>query len=262
MTRKVSETKDRSVFHAPAVKALVVQVCCLLIVWLMAGLVDTFSGVQVTIVAAAFLQGVFAAAISRILRLASWWSFIQFFFPISLLGVHSLHLSPNIFLGAFILFLGLYWSTFRTQVPFYPSTPSAAKAVAGLLPKNRSIFFIDIGSGLGGLVMNLAAQRPESNFVGIEVAPLAWLVGWMRAKLSGSRGRFVYGDYCKLDFSQYDVVFAYLSPAAMPALWQKASQEMRRGTLLLSYEFCIPGVKPQLALSTESDDTILYGWYF
>jgi hypothetical protein len=34
----------------------------------------------------------------------------------------------------------------------------------------------------------------------------------------GSRARFLRGDYERLDFANYDVVFAYLSPAAMAAL--------------------------------------------
>jgi hypothetical protein len=48
-------------------------------------------------------------------------------------------------------------------------------------------------------------------------------------------------------------VFAYLSPAAMPALWRKAQREMRPGSLLVSYEFEIPaasGVKT--ILTTEA----------
>jgi len=69
------------------------------------------------------------------------------------------------------------------------------------------------------------------------------------------------GDYRALDFAQYDVVFAYLSPAAMPALREKAQAEMRPGTLLLSYEFGFAGMPPDVTLPVAPNGTVLYGWY-
>jgi SAM-dependent methyltransferase len=132
--------------------------------------------------------------------------------------------------------------------------------VAKALPAGRPIRFIDIGSGFGGLVMHLAAQRPESSFQGIELAPLPWLASRVRAAVAGSRAHFFRGDYARLDFADYDVIFAYLSPAAMPALWDKACHEMRPGTLLLSYEFPIPGVQPSLTIEPGELGPLLYGW--
>ena len=167
-----------------------------------------------------------------------------------------------LFLAAFLFLLALYWSTFRTQVPYYPSGKRVWDEVAKLLPQDRPVLAIDIGSGLGGLVLDLAARRPESHFVGIELAPLPWLASRLRALFSGSRARFVRGDYEQLDFSQYDAVFAYLSPAAMSALWRKAAAEMRPGTMLLSYEFLITEKTPDLTILPIGRGPALYVWHF
>ena len=70
------------------------------------------------------------------------------------------------------------------------------------------------------------------------------------------------GDYARLDFSEYDAVFAYLSPAAMPALWDKASREMRPGSLLASYEFPIPGHPPTRTANVNTHAPHLYIWDF
>lgn len=156
----------------------------------------------------------------------------------------------------------LYWSTYRTRVPFYPSRPAVWKAVAGLLPDRPDMRFIDIGSGIGGMVHYLARTRPSGQFTGIEIAPLPWLISRARGGLRGSRGSFVRGDYNRLDFSEFDVVFAYLSPAAMDALWAKAVREMRPGSLLLSYEFQVTGVEPQIVLAPCEGGAQLYGWRF
>lgn len=250
----------RTVFQIPAVQALLFQISSFLIVLLLAYSLAAVSGWAMNVLVAVCLQGVIAAGLSWWRGLAPWWLLIQLLFLPLLLLTLTLQWSPFIFLAAFLILLFLYWSTFRTQVPFYPSRLSTWQAVAGLLPPGQRVSFIDIGSGLGGLVLNLARQRPDGRFVGIEIAPLPWLVSTVRARLGGSAARFERGDYGRLNFADYDVVFAYLSPAAMPALWRKAKAEMRSGTLLLSYEFIIPEAAPDIVLSPDNSGTRLYGW--
>jgi hypothetical protein len=252
----------QSSFHAPAVQALVIQCISFLLTLLLMRGVWLLADMQVSMIMAAFLQGVIAATITLWRRLAPWWVLIQLLFPGALIAALSLSLPPGIFLALFIFFLGLYWTTFRTQVPFYPSGPAAWKSVADFLPADRSIRMIDIGSGLGGLVLNLAARRPKSEFIGIELAPLPWAVSWLMAKVKRSHGQFMLGDYMHHDFSKYDVVFAYLSPAAMSALWEKSRQEMRPGTLLMSYEFAIPGAVADVVVVPHENAPTLYGWRF
>lgn len=173
----------------------------------------------------------------------------------------ALHLPPVVFLAAFLLFLLLYWHTFRTQVPYYPSSFAVWEAVAQLLPTDRSVRMVDIGSGLGGLVLNLSSRRLDSEIMGVELAPLPWLISWLRARLSNSTGRFIRADYVDLDLSQFDVVFAYLSPAVMSALWDKAQAEMRPGSMLLSNEFMIEHHAADRVIQTERMRTPLYAWY-
>lgn len=213
-----------------------------------------------SILTVAILQGAIAAGLSRVFKLASWWLAIQFIFPIAAIGVQALKLPPTAFLIAFVILLGLYWSTFRTQVPFYPSSPATWKAVTELLPTDRPLQFIDIGSGLGGLSLHLARARPDCKFLGIELAPLPWLVSVLRVYVSRSPAQFIRGDYTNLDFSQYDVVFAYLSPVAMTPLWEKAKAEMRPNSLLLSYEFPIADKKWNIIKSPAQGGPNLYGW--
>ncbi len=246
--------------RVPAVKAALIQLLALLpmaaIAWLLAR-----SGMALSVTMIALLQGAIAALITCKVNLAPWWRAIELLFPLALLEMHALHLPPVIFLLLFVLLLGMYWSTFRTQVPFYPSSPSVWNAVAQLLPQ-YPVRLIDIGSGLGGLVLSLARKRPDSAFFGIELAPLPWLFSCLRARLAHSTARFMRGDYERLDFSAYDVVFAYLSPAAMEALWCKAQREMRPGTMLISYEFLINARAPDQVIAVVPSAALLYVWHF
>lgn len=241
----------RSPLKTPALQALLVQAGAVLPCAALAVAAD-MAGFGLTLLHAALLQGLLAAALSWKLGLARWWLPIQLLFPLALLAGLALRLPPWLAGVAFFILLGWYWSTYRTQVPYYPSNRAVWQAVLAQLPQGRALRVIDIGSGLGGFTLHLARERAESEVTGIELAPVPWLVSRLRAVLAGSRARFVRGDYEQLDFADYDLVFAYLSPAAMPALWRKAQREMRPGTLLASYEFQIPapnGVKT--ILTTE-----------
>lgn len=247
-------------FRVPAVLALFAQLIAFCIVILLAWTLPAYAGMQLSIAVAALIQGILAAALAQVMRLAPWWLPIQFFFPIAVVVSAAMQLPPLFYFIAFFLFLVLFWSTFRTQVPFYPSNSAVWRAVAELLPTGRPMRIIDIGSGFGGMVMYLARMHPESEVVGIELAPLPWICSRVRGRASGSGGVFMRGDYERVDFRDFDVVFAYLSPAAMPALWQKAHAEMRKGSLLLSYEFAIPGVEPTMIIHPSMDGPALYGW--
>jgi SAM-dependent methyltransferase len=243
------------------VQALLIQCAAFPLLCLVA-LVLSGMHVQLSPVALALTQGALALGLSFLRRLAPWWLAIQLLFPLALVAGVGLQLPPSLFLAAFLLLLFVYWSTFRTQVPYFPSGQRAWDVVAGLLPQDRPAYMIDIGSGLGGLVLDLARRRPDSTFAGIELAPLPWLVSMLRARFAGGNARFVRGDYEELDFADYDVVFAYLSPAAMEALWRKASAEMRPGALLLSYEFTIAAKAPDLTILPTGPGPLLYGWHF
>lgn len=251
----------RALLQAPAVQALIVLFVALILALLVGQLLESFFGFHLSPILFSFLHGALAAGIAYVRRMASWWIPILFFFPPAAVLVNALQLPPVIFLAIFLFLLLLFWSTFRSQVPFYPSGRTVWDAVADLLPADKPLRVIDIGSGLGGAVLHLSGLRPDSRFTGIELAPLPWLVSQLRARLGRSRGAFTRGDYTRLDFADYDVIFAYLSPAAMTALWQKARAEMRPGSLLLSYEFAIDEAKPDIAVHPTENGPALYGWH-
>lgn len=250
----------RSLLQAPAIQALFVLCFALVLAMVARHVAEWLAGVTISPFPFALLHGALAAGIAYWRRMAVWWAPILFCFPPAAVLVNALHVPPGVFLAIFLFLLLLFWSTFRSQVPFYPSGRPVWDAVAALLPADRPLQVIDIGSGLGGAVLHLARVRADSRFTGIELAPLPWLVSQLRARLGRSRGGFIRGDYTRLDFADYDAIFAYLSPAAMTALWQKARAEMRPGSLLLSYEFIVEGVTPDLSVQPKENGPVLYGW--
>lgn len=244
-----------------AVRALFAHIAALAPAALMAIMLRETAGWTPDLFGLAVLQGILAAALGHALRLPSWWLPIQLLFLPAAVAASALKLPAPVYFAAFAVLLLFYWSTFRTRVPLYLSGREAWNRLLGQLPSAGSFRFIDLGSGLGGLPLYLAGQRPGGDYVGVEIAPAPWLISRLRAWWSGSRARFLRMDYARLDLAEYDVVFAFLSPAAMPEIWRKAAAEMKDGALLFSLAFPVPGIEPDLMLGSEFGARhVLYGW--
>ncbi|MCB5187972.1 class I SAM-dependent methyltransferase [Methylobacillus caricis] len=246
----------------PAILAFFIQLGALGLTWLI---------VQVSLVLFEWrwlgwvlflLQAVLASLLAIVFRMPVWWRLIHFIFPVAIFLMLQWDVPAWVYLSAFIFTLTLFWSAFKTQVPFYPSLPATWYQVKQLIPEDKPVSVLDIGSGLGGLVIYLARERPNAICAGIEVAPLPWLVSALLSAVKKSSARFKYGNYQAVNLSEYDIVFAYLSPAVMPDLWQKAVKEMRSGSLLISYEFEIPGVAPKWQIQDRSDSPCIFVWEF
>ncbi len=207
--------------------------------------------------ALALLQGLSSALIALWQRAPRWWLPIHLAFAPLAVVVHGFAIPPGWFLGAFLLSLLVFWRTDRSQVPLYLSNRRTAAALAALLPVTAARV-IDLGCGDGRLLRHLAAARPDCSFVGIEHAPLPWLLARLRSRgvdnLTVRRG-----DFWPEPLQAYDLVYAFLSPAPMPRLWRKALAEMAPGALLVSNSFAVPDVAPDRVI--EVDDrraTCLY----
>jgi len=221
----------------PALLALGAQIMALLAVATAAIVLRESAGLPLPAWIA--LAGLAAALVSRWLALPGWWQLINLtFVPLLWLTLQSA-IDPVWFLAGFALLAVTSLGAIRGRVPLYLSSPRAATALAARLPKHAHL--LDLGCGLGGPLARLSTLRPDARLDGVEAAPLNWLIA--RLRLSG-RARIRLGNLWDTDLSGHDLVYAYLSPAAMPRLWQKASTEMRPRSQLINNTFATPGVAP------------------
>ncbi len=190
--------------------------------------------------------GALALGFTLMRRLDRWWRPIQALFAPAIWLMLQVDVPPGAYLALFALFALLFWSTFRTRVPLFLSNRRIWQAVESLLPPprpDRPLRFVDLGSGLGGLLAFLGARRADGSYTGFEIAPLPALLSRLRfAVLGPANVRIVWGSFWDADLGEYDVVFAYLSPVPMAELWSKARREMRSGSVFVSCSFGVPGV--------------------
>jgi SAM-dependent methyltransferase len=209
----------------------------------------------------ALAQGCLAALLSRVVGQPVWWQPLHFMFFPAILLARQTSVPSWLYLGVFLVLVLFYWSSFRTRVPLYLSDRKAWQALMPLLPATQDFRFIDLGSGLGAVPLYLEPRFPHGRFYGTEIAPAPWLISRLRAWFKRSRVVFLRRDYGAIDLAGFDIVFAFLSPAAMPRLWLQAQQQMRSGSLFISLSFAVEGRHPDhvIALADGARHT-LYAW--
>lgn len=164
-----------------------------------------------------------------------------------------------------VLLLGVFWNVRSDRVPLYLSNRKTAAAVAALIPADAGAErVIDLGSGLGDMVIGLARLRPGLSVTGVESAPLPYLASRLRLGVSGVRNaRLVWGDIWRQDLSKADIVYAFLSDAPMDRLLAKARAEMRPGSMLISNSFRPESDPPDRSVDVgDNRKTKLFIWKF
>ena len=211
-----------------------------------------------SILASAIVQGFIAALITWLRKMPRWLLPVQILLPTAMLLLLALQIAPVWYLLGFMILLLVFWGALFKRVPLYLSGKPVWDEVLRLIPEGNGSKILDLGSGLGGPALYFADRRPDLVVEGVEISPFLWMVSHVRKRITKSPARFRLKNYENMHFGEYDVVFAYLSPVVMDSLWKKAKNEMKEGSLFLSYEFEIADADPQIQLAIGKK--VLYGW--
>ena len=247
---------------APLIRVIASQVTGVLLAISAALLVDALFGIATSWSAILFAGGVFAAWIGHRLGLRRWWIPIQIVLAPAAAWGSTLPIPGWVFLAIFALLALVFWNSARDRVPLYLTNRKTWRALTTLIADRDGVSFIDLGCGIGGALIYLAKMRPDAKFIGVESAPLPFLIAWSRARLGRVANLEVrYGDIWREDLSNYGVIYAFLSPAPMPQLMEKVKSEMTVGSLFISNSFVDPDVPPDETVTVEDGrQTQLHLW--
>jgi hypothetical protein len=207
----------------------------------------------------ALATGFLAGGLARLTRQPVWWQLIHAVFaPLLWLGLtwqQGLGLSPHWFLGLFLFVWLLFRGAATGRIPLYFSGPASVDRLAAALPAGATL--LDVGAGIGSLLLPLAQRRPDLRLAGIEHAPLPWLIGKWRTRACPKLD-WRWGDFWQHHFAAYSALYCFLSPAPMLRLWQKACREMHPGSLFISQAFPVPGQAPERILEDAASRRTLF----
>ncbi|MDG6908327.1 MAG: hypothetical protein JRN20_21360 [Nitrososphaerota archaeon] len=111
---------------------------------------------------------------------------------------------------------------------------------------DRFVFY-DLGSGFGGVLIDVAERFPNAFCTGIEADWFKCAVGSRRVRNRGLEGRVmtINGDLLAHYFSDADVVYMFLSPLILKRKeFRERIRMLKPGCLIISYSHKIPGLEP------------------
>ncbi len=224
-------------------------------------LLALLSPLRLSLWLAALLQGALAAVIGWRLGLSRWWLWINLAFLPALWLQQQAALPGWLYLLGFALLLLVNWNSLGERVPLYLSGRRARQQLGEwLAAREQPAHFVDLGCGAAGTLLHLARRFPRGRFVGVESAPLLFLLAWLRC-LSQGNCSIRYQSLWHTQLAPFDAVYCFLSPVPMPRLWAKACSEMAPGSWLISNSFAIPGVAPDARCELgEGRQTELLFW--
>ena len=179
-----------------------------------------------------------ALVVSSFLRVPRSWKLANAALPLSAALSLAVALPAWVFAVPLLGLLATYAPAFWTRVPYYPTSKEAYPLILAELPTNVPFTFIDIGCGLGDLLVFLQKHRPLGRFYGVEIGVVPYLVSKMKARARGNgRVSIFFKDLNKLSLDEFDFVYAFLSPAAMSTVWLKACHEMNPKSTFITNAF-------------------------
>lgn len=128
--------------------------------------------------------------------------------------------------------------------PYLPTRREQAGQALDLLNLKEGDVFVDLGCGDGAVLIE-AAKRGLRCY-GYELNPFVWAVAVWRTRKFRGLVTVRCKNFWKVPLpTDTKGVFVFLLDKYMPKLDAKLTQELKKGSQLVSYTFQIPSKKPQ-----------------
>jgi len=131
------------------------------------------------------------------------------------------------------------------DVPFVPTPHRYRRIIDKALRIAPGDTIYELGSGTGGLLIELARKYPNATFVGIELNVLLYAYARALKRLSGNPHNLLFRreNFFDTDLSQPDKVYGYLLNSVMDELLPKLVRETN-GMRFVSRAFQFKDVQP------------------
>ncbi|WP_420550069.1 hypothetical protein [Curvivirga sp.] len=235
-SKALSSLEKKGIIPGPtALTGIVVAICAFGIVWLSILIISI--DLDVWIKTAIFAVSAMLLCIP--FQLPRWWIAIFAILPTAYLIMEGqsfpIWVYPTLAGGLLLL----NWNSFGDRVPLYLSNRKTVETLSQFIDdKIETQKFYDLGCGVGSALIPLAKHHPSKIFIGIETAPLTWVILWIRCKLSGCKNVQIHRESIwNISLKDADFIYAFLSPHPMDKLLLKCKKELPKGAILISNSF-------------------------
>lgn len=161
-------------------------------------------------------------------------------------------------IGSVFLFFALcsIYTNLTTGVPWAKTPKDNVQDIFKELNLKPDSLIYDLGCGDGRVLF--MAEKFGLRGVGFELSLYPYLKARFKKFFFRSRAVFKRSDFFKQDLSQADVVFIFLVGSTLAAVGEKLKKELKKGALVISHGFIMPGWKIDKIIFTKPSKTYVY----
>lgn len=134
------------------------------------------------------------------------------------------------------VFSSFVWLIWTRGVPFVPLTRRQLGVINKHIKLKSTDKIVDLGCG-DGRVLRIFEKQGVRDLTGYEINFWVYLLAKARNKISKSKSKIYLKNFKKVNLSEYNIVFCYLSDYCMDSLKEKLDKELKPGTKIISYIF-------------------------
>ncbi len=171
----------------------------------------------------------------------------------------SLIVSVALLLIVVLIFIFLIIG-FYTEFLAAPFVPTSNKDIDEILKKanfKKGKTLIELGSG-DGRVVRRAVRKYGVFGIGIEIHPFLVFYSKLVSKITKIPVEYRQEDFFKVNLSQADYIFLFLYPKAIKKLVNSSFKSCKKGTLIISHGFSIPGWEKEMVDTQERNSFNTY----
>lgn len=148
-----------------------------------------------------------------------------------------------------------------SAAPWLPTKRGQRRRVVEVVPLKDGAKVYDLGCGDGGVLLDLAAKRPDIRAVGYEIALLPLAIGLVRKLVAGAAGRGVslrLRDFFGAKVGDADVVFVFLFRESYPRVMRKLAKDLRDDALVVVEAWPFPNAVADRVIPREAQILPMY----
>ncbi|MFA6995532.1 MAG: hypothetical protein WC249_03985 [Patescibacteria group bacterium] len=146
----------------------------------------------------------------------------------------------------------------RGLPPFLSTKDSIiTKAIEGVSLNSEDVVY-ELGCGRAKFLRSLYKKFSGTKYVGMEYSFLPYLLVRLELWLTNSRIKIIKNNFFKISLDDATLIYFYLLPEIMTRMGQKIKNECRPGTRIISYQFSLPGLRPEKIIINKNDRLYFY----
>lgn len=221
-----------------SISALAVALLSFIFIKLISFIAVESYGYQILLWQNAALFALIASALSVPFKLPNWWPFIYLTFSFVFVILQGHDIPTWLFPTAVFLLIVLNWNSFGDRVPLYLSNPKTVESLSLLVEESSEGIIYDLGCGIGSAIIPLSELHPDKKFIGVETAPLSWLICIVRAHFKNLKNlKIKRQSIWNSDLKDASLVYVFLSPQPMDRIIDKCLTELNSGSTIVSNSF-------------------------